>query len=91
MMQAVCEQTRALGIPTTVSLNPIMVDGTGMCGGCRVTVGGQTRFACVDGPEFDGHQVDFEELLQRQSFYRGEEADAMRHREEECKLKGVKE
>ena len=59
MMRAVAELTRPLGVPTIVSLNPIMVDGTGMCGGCRVTVGGETRFACVDGPEFDGHQVDF--------------------------------
>ena len=90
MMQAVCGQTRALGIPTIVSLNPIMVDGTGMCGGCRVTVGGETRFACVDGPEFDGHKVDFEELIQRQSFYRSEEAAALKHRDEECRLKGVK-
>ncbi|HET8645819.1 MAG TPA: sulfide/dihydroorotate dehydrogenase-like FAD/NAD-binding protein, partial [Vicinamibacteria bacterium] len=56
---------RPFGVPTFVSLNPIMVDGTGMCGGCRVTVGGQTRFACVDGPEFDGHQVDFEEVMRR--------------------------
>jgi ferredoxin/flavodoxin---NADP+ reductase len=89
MMQAVCEQTRKLGISTIVSLNPIMVDGTGMCGGCRVSVGGETKFACVDGPEFDGHKVDFEELIQRQSFYRGEESEMLRHREEECKLKGV--
>jgi glutamate synthase (NADPH/NADH) small chain len=73
MMAAVSEQTRPLGIPTIVSLNPIMVDGTGMCGGCRVTVGGEVRFACVDGPEFDGHQVDFAELLRRQGTYRGGE------------------
>ena len=59
MMRAVAELTRPLGVKTIVSLNPIMVDGTGMCGGCRVTVGGKTKFACVDGPEFDGHQVDF--------------------------------
>ena len=89
MMQAVCEQTRPHNIPTIVSLNPIMVDGTGMCGGCRVTVGGETRFACVDGPEFDGHQVDFEELIQRQSYYRGEEAEVIKHHDDECKLKGV--
>lgn len=72
MMAAVCEQTRPYGIPTFVSLNPIMVDGTGMCGGCRVTVGGEIMFACVDGPEFDGHQVDFKELASRQSTYRDE-------------------
>ncbi len=69
MMAAVAEQTRPYGIKTIVSLNPIMVDGTGMCGGCRVTVGGQIRFACVDGPEFDGHQVDFKELASRQNAY----------------------
>ncbi len=65
MMKAAAELTRELGIPTVVSLNAIMVDGTGMCGACRVTVGGQTKFTCVDGPEFDGHQVDFEELMHR--------------------------
>ncbi|HOD82383.1 MAG: Dihydroorotate dehydrogenase B (NAD(+)), electron transfer subunit [Planctomycetes bacterium ADurb.Bin126] len=69
MMAAISEQTRPLGIHTLVSLNPIMVDGTGMCGGCRVTVGGQIKFACVDGPEFDGHQVDFAELAQRLKAY----------------------
>jgi NAD(P)H-flavin reductase len=69
MMAAVAEQTRPLGIETIVSLNPIMVDGTGMCGGCRVTVDGQIRFACVDGPEFDGHAVDFKELADRQNAY----------------------
>jgi len=69
MMAAVCEQTRPHGIRTIVSLNPIMVDGTGMCGGCRVTVGGEIRFACVDGPEFDGHAVDFKELAERQNAY----------------------
>jgi len=73
MMAAVARQTRPFGIRTVVSLNPIMVDGTGMCGGCRVTVGGQIRFACVDGPEFDGHQVDFAELASRLNTYR--EAD----------------
>ncbi|MCC7519931.1 MAG: sulfide/dihydroorotate dehydrogenase-like FAD/NAD-binding protein [Verrucomicrobiae bacterium] len=65
MMKAVCEVTKAAGIPTIVSLNPIMVDGTGMCGGCRVVVADETRFACVDGPEFDGHQVDFDGLASR--------------------------
>ena len=70
MMAAVAEQTRPHGIETIVSLNPIMVDGTGMCGGCRVTVGGEVKFACVDGPEFDGHEVDFAELSRRQNAYR---------------------
>jgi len=69
MMSAVCDLTRAPGVKTIVSLNPIMVDGTGMCGGCRVTVGGETKFACVDGPEFDGHAVDFAELASRQGMY----------------------
>lgn len=73
MMKAVCGLTREAGIPTTVSLNPIMVDGTGMCGGCRVTVGGEIKFACVDGPGFDGHAVDFDELMSRQRFYEREE------------------
>ena len=74
MMRAVAEQTRPYGIETIVSLNPIMVDGTGMCGGCRVTVGGEVKFACVDGPEFDGHLVDFDELASRQSTYKTHEA-----------------
>jgi len=69
MMKAVVNLTGKYGVPTTVSLNPLMVDGTGMCGGCRVTVGGETKFACVDGPEFDGHEVDFDELAGRQSTY----------------------
>jgi NAD(P)H-flavin reductase len=69
MMRAVCNLTREYGVRTIVSLNPIMVDGTGMCGGCRVTVGGKIKFACVDGPEFDGHQVDFAELSARQATY----------------------
>jgi len=73
MMAAVAKQTAAFGVKTIVSLNPIMVDGTGMCGGCRVTVGGKIKFACVDGPEFDGQQVDFKELAARQNTYR--EAD----------------
>jgi len=77
MMKAVCEVTRPWGIKTVVSLNPIMVDGTGMCGSCRVTVGGRTKFACVDGPEFDGHEVDFNELLSRLAFYREEERVAL--------------
>ncbi len=65
MMKACAETTRPHGIETTVSLNPIMVDGTGMCGGCRVQVSGKTQFACVDGPEFDGHEVDFDDLMSR--------------------------
>ena len=73
MMKFVCKTTEPHGIPTQASLNPIMVDGTGMCGACRVTVGGQTRFACVEGPEFDGHQVDFDELITRLSYYKPEE------------------
>jgi ferredoxin--NADP+ reductase len=69
MMKAVANVTRPFNIPTYVSLNTIMVDGTGMCGGCRVTVGGKMKFACVDGPEFDGHQVDFDELMMRNRTY----------------------
>lgn len=73
MMKFVCKVTEPYGIKTIVSLNPIMIDGTGMCGGCRVTVGGQTKFACVDGPDFDGHQVDFDELMRRNTVYQMEE------------------
>lgn len=76
MMKFVCKQTKELGIPTIVSLNPIMVDGTGMCGACRVTVGGEVKFACVDGPEFDGHKVDFDEAMKRQQIYKTEEGRA---------------
>ena len=75
MMKFVCKTTEPFGVHTSVSLNPIMVDGTGMCGGCRVTVGGEVKFACVDGPEFDGHQVDFAELMSRNSTYRTREAE----------------
>ena len=75
MMKFVCKTTEPFGVKTMVSLNPIMVDGTGMCGGCRVTVGGETKFACVDGPEFDGHQVDFAELMSRNATYREREAE----------------
>ena len=75
MMKFVCKTTEPFGVKTMVSLNPIMVDGTGMCGGCRVTVGGEVKFACVDGPEFDGHQVDFAELMSRNSTYRPREAE----------------
>jgi ferredoxin/flavodoxin---NADP+ reductase len=77
MMRAVAAVTRPLGVPTIVSLNPIMVDGTGMCGGCRVTVDGTMRFACVDGPEFDGHGVDFDELSDRLGAYRDFERAAL--------------
>jgi ferredoxin--NADP+ reductase len=83
MMRGVAEVTRGHGIPTTVSLNSIMVDGTGMCGGCRVLVGGTARFACVDGPEFDAHLVDFDVLAQRNAMYRDAERDALRRFERE--------
>ena len=76
MMKFVCKLTKELGLPTIVSLNPIMVDGTGMCGACRVTVGGKVKFACVDGPEFDGHQVNFDEAMQRQQIYKTAEGRA---------------
>jgi len=82
MMRATSEVTRPPGIKSIVSLNPIMVDGMGMCGACRVTVGGQTRFACVDGPEFDGHQVDFDELIKRLRMYQSEEKLALQFCEE---------
>jgi ferredoxin--NADP+ reductase len=84
MMKYVSLLTQTHGIPTMVSLNPIMVDGTGMCGGCRVTVGGKTQFACVEGPDFDGHAVDFEELMQRQAFYREQEREAAALYEQPC-------
>lgn len=83
MMKFVCKLTKEYGIKTTVSMNPIMIDGTGMCGGCRLTVGGETKFACVDGPDFDGHQVDFDEAMERAAMYR----DFERHQyEETCNL-----
>ncbi|CAG35361.1 bifunctional dihydroorotate dehydrogenase B NAD binding subunit/NADPH-dependent glutamate synthase [Desulfotalea psychrophila] len=85
MMAAICEQTRPYGVKTIVSLNPIMVDGTGMCGGCRVTVANKVKFACVDGPEFDGHEVDFKELAARQRQYVGHDHD--RHK---CRMDAVK-
>ena len=77
MMKFVCLLTKELGIPTVVSLNPIMVDGTGMCGACRVTVGGKVKFACVDGPEFDGHAINFDEAMKRQQMYKTEEGRAI--------------
>ncbi len=85
MMRAVAEVTRPSGVHTLVSLNAIMVDGTGMCGGCRVTIGGRTEYACVDGPEFDAHQVDFRELADRLSTYRSFEQAAVERREA-CKI-----
>jgi len=83
MMKAVSEMTRTFDVPTLVSLNPIMIDGTGMCGGCRVSVGGETKFACVDGPEFDGHKVNFDELMLRLQAYCEEEKQCY---EEYCRL-----
>jgi ferredoxin--NADP+ reductase len=77
MMKFLCRLTKEYGVKTVVSLNPIMVDATGMCGACRVTVGGKTRFCCVDGPEFDGHEVDYEELVKRQRAYLTEEKLSM--------------
>ncbi|AWI07046.1 sulfide/dihydroorotate dehydrogenase-like FAD/NAD-binding protein [Clostridium drakei] len=82
MMKFICKVTKGFGIKTIVSLNPIMVDGTGMCGACRVTVGGETKFACVDGPEFDGHLVDFEEAMRRQTLYKTEEGKASMEEQE---------
>lgn len=95
MMRAVCKLTAQHQIPTTVSLNPIMVDGTGMCGGCRVTVSGETKFACVDGPEFDGHAVDFDELIARQAAYRADERSSFeayrqaKEGEHTCRLRSI--
>ncbi len=83
MMRAVSELTRPYGIKTIVSMNPIMIDGTGMCGGCRLTVGGKIKFACVDGPDFDGHEVDYNELMKRSITYRNNEQTA---RERNCRL-----
>lgn len=82
MMKAVAEMTRPHKIKTEASMNPIMVDGTGMCGACRVTVGGETKFACVDGPDFDAHLIDFDEVIQRTSIYKEQE----RKRSEACNL-----
>ena len=78
MMKFVVKTTKPYNIPTTVSMNPIMIDGTGMCGGCRLTVDGQTKFACVDGPDFDGHKVDFDELMTRNGAYQEREAETRR-------------
>ena len=79
MMKFLADVTRPYGIKTIISLDPIMVDGTGMCGGCRVIVGGETRFACVDGPDFDAHEVDFDSLLKRAAFYKDEQDEAAKH------------
>ena len=83
MMKFVCQLTKKYNIPTVISMNPIMIDGTGMCGGCRLTVGGETKFACVDGPDFDGHLVDFDEAMKRGAMYRDFE---QRKRDEFCNL-----
>lgn len=86
MMRAVSNLTKEYGIKTLVSMNPIMIDGTGMCGGCRLTVGGKTKFACVDGPDFDGHEVDFDEAMRRQGMYKKQESESTeRH---VCRLEG---
>ncbi len=88
MMKFVCLLTKELGIKTVVSMNPIMIDGTGMCGGCRLTVGGEMKFACVDGPDFDGHLVDFDECIRRSAIYKETER---KHHDDVCNLfKGVK-
>ena len=79
MMKFLADVTRPYGIKTNASLNPIMIDGTGMCGGCRLTVGGETKFACVDGPDFDAHEVDFDSLLKRAAFYKDEQDEAAKH------------
>ncbi len=89
MMKAVSAMTKERNIKTMVSLNSIMIDGTGMCGGCRVSVDGERRFTCVDGPEFDGHKVDFDELTARLGTYRKEEKQSMDEYSHKCKLEGV--
>ena len=88
MMKFVCLTTKPWGLKTTVSLNALMVDGTGMCGACRVSVGGKTLFTCVDGPEFDGHLVDFDEAIRRQGMYRNQEREAADNHEHKCKCYG---
>lgn len=85
MMKATSNITKTYNVKTMVSLNPIMIDGTGMCGGCRVTVGGKTRFACVDGPEFDGHEVNFDELMLRLQAYTEDEQGSYDHY---CNVRG---
>ena len=88
MMKFVCLQTEKYGFPTVVSMNPIMVDGTGMCGACRLSVGEETKFACVDGPEFDGHLVNFDEALQRQGQYKSVEVEKQAQADKNCQLDG---
>lgn len=87
MMKMVSLLTKQYGIKTLVSMNPVMIDGTGMCGGCRVTVGGKTKFACVDGPDFDGHEVDFDEAMRRQMMYKGQEKKSLE--DHNCRLGGA--
>ena len=86
MMRAVCNLTKEFGIPTTVSMNPVMIDGTGMCGGCRVIVGGETKFACVDGPDFDGHKIDWDAAIKRQQMFKAYEKRSCE--EGKCRLAG---
>ena len=86
MMKFVCALTKEYGIKTIVSMNPVMIDGTGMCGGCRVTVGGETKFACVDGPDFDGHLVDFDGAIRRQAMFKTQEKKAC----DDCRMRGAK-
>ena len=86
MMKFVVKTTKPHNVKTVVSMNPIMVDGTGMCGGCRLTVGGETKFACVDGPDFDGHLVDFDSAMRRGAMYKAQERAAVERREEHCNL-----
>lgn len=87
MMKVVSNLTKQYGIKTIVSMNPVMIDGTGMCGGCRVTVGGKTKFACVNGPDFDGHEVDFDEAMRRQQMYKEDEKKSMELHK--CRLEGL--
>ncbi len=87
MMKFVSLLTKEYGIKTLVSMNPIMIDGTGMCGGCRVTVGGKTKFACVDGPDFDGHEVDFDSAILRQQTFKKYEKQAVENHK--CRLEGM--
>ena len=87
MMKEVSKLTKNYGLKTVVSMNPVMIDGTGMCGGCRISVGGRTKFACIDGPEFDGHEVNFDEAMRRQSIYKTEEKLALE--QHQCRLEGI--
>jgi len=86
MMRAVCNLTKEYNIPTTVSMNPVMIDGTGMCGGCRVIVDGETKFACVDGPDFDGHKIDWDIAMNRQRMFK--ELEEHSFAEGSCRLAG---